>query len=119
VPWQVEGTDQFEEWFGALAAEEQQRVAFVIELLEERGPLLSRPFADTIRGSRFSNLKELRTQAEGDPLRVLFAFDPRRVAILLVGGDKTGDNRFYERLVPLADALYEEHLEHLRTEHDD
>jgi hypothetical protein len=66
-------------------------------------------------------MKELRTQAAGDPLRILFAFDPRRVAILLIGGDKTGDDRFYERLVPRADDLYDAHLVHLEesVDHED
>ena len=59
---------------------------------------------------------ELRTQAGGNPLRVFYAFAPRRAAILLIGGDKTGDDRFYERYVPVADDLYDEHLEELRRE---
>jgi hypothetical protein len=61
-------------------------------------------------------MKELRTQHRGRPLRTLFAFDPRRYAILLIGGDKTGDARFYDRMIPLADRLYDEHLETLRNE---
>ena len=66
--------------------------------------------------SRHSNMKELRTQCEGRPLRTLFAFDHRRRAILLVGGDKSGDGRFYERMIALADDLYDAHLETLRKE---
>ncbi len=61
-------------------------------------------------------MKELRTQHRGEPYRTLFAFDPRRSAILLIGGNKTGDKRFYDRLVPIADALYEDHLNQLRDE---
>ena len=61
-------------------------------------------------------MKELRTQHQGRPIRTLFAFDPRRCAILLIGGDKTGDDRFYERIIALADRLYDEHLETLRKE---
>lgn len=61
-------------------------------------------------------MKELRTQHQGRPLRTLFAFDPRRAAILLIGGDKTGDKRFYERLIPIADRLFDEYLEELRKE---
>jgi hypothetical protein len=61
-------------------------------------------------------MKELRTQHQGRPLRTFFAFDPRRCAILLIGGDKSGDKRFYERMIPLADRLYDEHLEALRKE---
>ena len=85
-------------------------------LLERLGPHLQRPHADTIKGSKHPNLKELRTQHRGRPLRTLYAFDPRRMAILLIGGDKTGDARFYDRMVPLADRLYHEHLKALKKE---
>ncbi len=61
-------------------------------------------------------MRELRVQSRGNPLRVFYAFDPRRTAILLIGGDKTGNNRFYEQYVPLADAVYDIHLEELRAE---
>jgi len=71
---------------------------------------------DTINGSRHTNMKELRTQHRGRPYRTFFAFDPRRAAILLIGGDKTGDKRFYDRLIPIADDLYDEYLEELKKE---
>ena len=80
--------------------------------------MLGRPYADTVNGSRHPNMKELRTQHRGHPLRTLFAFDPRRCAILLIGGDKTGDAQFYERMIPLADRLYDEHLASLGREGD-
>jgi hypothetical protein len=69
-----------------------------------------------VRGSRHGNLRELRVQHAGRPYRVLYAFDPRRMAILLIGGDKTGEDRWYERHVPIADRLYDEHLAELRKE---
>ncbi|WP_430755083.1 type II toxin-antitoxin system RelE/ParE family toxin [Magnetovirga frankeli] len=75
-------------------------------LLAERGPLLARPHADHVKGSRHANMKELRTQIHGSPYRTLFAFDPRRTAILLIGRDKTGDNLWYDRMIPVADRLY-------------
>ena len=87
-----------------------------MRLLEQLGPHLSRPYADTVKGSRHSNMKELRIQCQGRPLRVFFAFDPRRCAILLIGGDKTGDSRFYERMIPVAERLYDEYLDQLRKE---
>ena len=65
---------------------------------------------------RHANMKELRSQHLGRPLRTLFAFDQRRCAILLICGDKTGDDRFYDRMIPVADLLYDEHLEQLRKE---
>jgi hypothetical protein len=80
------------------------------------GPLLSRPFADTISGSRHANMKELRVQHQGRPYRILFAFDPRRCALLLLGGDKTGNDRWYEEFVPVADSLFDEHLRKLSRE---
>jgi hypothetical protein len=114
--WEVEFTDEFEKWWETLVAAEQEAIAASVEVLRQLGPHLSRPYADTVYGSRHSNLKELRTQYQGHPLRTLFAFDPRRCAILLIGGDKTGDDRFYERMIPIADRLYDEHLEQLRKE---
>lgn len=114
--WDVEFTDEFEHWWNELDEDEQESLTASVMLLQQLGPHLSRPHADTIKGSRHANMKELRTQHQGRPLRTLFAFDPRRSAILLIGGDKTGDERFYTRLVPLADRLYDEHLEQLKRE---
>ena len=85
-------------------------------MLEQLGPGLGRPKVDTLKGSTCSNMKELRTQHAGDPYRTLFAFDPRRCAILLIGGCKAGDKRFYERLIPEADRLYQEHLAQIKRE---
>lgn len=114
--WEVEYTDEFGAWWDQLDADEQQSIAASVELLRQLGPNLPRPHADTLNGSRHGNMKELRTQHQGRRLRTVFAFDPRRCAILLIGGDKTGDDRFYERMIPLADDLYDEHLETLRKE---
>jgi len=114
--WEVEFTDEFERWWNSLDTAEQESLAASVELLRQLGPHLSRPHADVLKGSKHSNMKELRTQHQGRPLRTLFAFDPRRCAILLIGGDKTGDDRFYERMIPLADRRYDEHLEQLRKE---
>jgi hypothetical protein len=111
--WEVEYTDRFDEWWQTLAEDEQESLRATIKLLRQLGPLLSRPHADTVKRSRHSNMKELRTQCKGRPIRTFFAFDPRRCAILLIGGDKTGDDRFYERMIPLADRLYDEHLKEL------
>jgi len=69
-----------------------------------------------VNGSKHSHLRELRIQSGGKPLRIFYAFDPRRTAILLIGGDKTGDNRFYEKYVPIADRLYDEYLKELQQE---
>jgi hypothetical protein len=114
--WEVEFTNEFEAWWNSLDAGEQESIASGVELLRILGPNLPRPHADTLKGSKHSNMKELRTQHQGLAIRTMFAFDPRRSAILLIGGDKTGDNRFYQRMIPLADRLYDEHLETLRRE---
>lgn len=114
--WEVEFTDEFEVWWNTLDADEQESLVVSVELLRQMGPQLTRPHADSVTGSKHSNMKELRTQHQGRPLRTLFAFDPRRCAILLFGGDKTGDKRFYQRMIPIADRLYDEHLEQLRKE---
>ena len=114
--WEVEYTDEFEEWWNALTEEEQISIAASVQLLEERGPKLPFPHSSGVNGSRHSHMRELRTQHDGRPYRTLYAFDPRRTAILLIGGDKTGDNRWYERTIPVADRLYDEHLEELKRE---
>lgn len=91
-------------------------MAAITEMLEERGPMLPFPRSSQIKSSRQPHMRELRVQSGGRPLRVFYAFDPRRSAILLIGGDKTGDDRFYETLVPVADDLYDVHLTELRKE---
>ena len=84
-------------------------------LLQEIGPHLSRPYADTVNGSKFTNMKELRIQSKGDPLRAFFAFDPTRTGVLLCAGNKVGDEkRFYKRMIPIADNEYETHLKNMR-----
>ena len=114
--WSIEVTDEFVAWWNTLAEGEQISISASIALLETHGPSLGRPHADTLQGSNYANLKELRTQHAGRPFRTLFAFDPRRTAILLIGGDKTGDDRFYDRMIPLAEALYETYLQEIRKE---
>jgi hypothetical protein len=116
--WQVEYTDEFDGWYQTLGEEEQDAVIARVELLQSSGPGLGRPVVGSVHQSRHSNMKELRSDRA---LRVLFAFDPRRAAILLVGGDKSPDdpstpawNAWYEHFVPIADKLYDVHLGELR-----
>ena len=94
VPFEVEFTDEFGEWWDSLSVDEQSSIRESVNFLAEVGPKLGRPAVDTLKGSRFPNMKELRVQHEGRPYRVFFSFDPRRTAMLLIGGDKTGKNRF-------------------------
>src|SRR6202162_854011 len=116
MPWEVEYSDEFELWGNDLNDEEQETIAAHVELLEERGPQLPFPYTSGIQTSKHGNMRELRIQHQGRPYRVLYAFDPRRVGILLLGGDKTGNERWYAEYVPRADRLYEAHLEALRRE---
>lgn len=93
-------------------------MAATVGLLEAEGPSLPFPYNSGVEGSRYGHMRELRIQHAGRPYRVLYAFDPRRCAILLVGGDKTGNDRWYEQFIPVADRLYDEHLDALRREGD-
>jgi hypothetical protein len=115
VAWEIEYTDEFELWWDELVKDDQERVQAAVEILEQTGPALGRPMVDTLKGSRLPNLKELRPR--GGHLRVLFAFDPRRVALLLLGGDKSGRwSDWYAEAIPAAEARYGEHLAQLREE---
>jgi hypothetical protein len=112
VVWSVEVTDQFERWWDTLSVPEQQAIDAAVGLLEQRGPNLGRPLVDGVKGSRHQNMKELRAGT----IRVLFAFDPKRTAILLIGGDRRGRWReFYAQMIPLADELFDEHLAEIES----
>ena len=116
MPWEVEYTDEISQWWEELSKDQQNAVVAIVELLEERGPSLPYPYTSDIKGSRHGVMRELPVQSGGRPIRVFYAFDPRRTSILLIGGDKTGNDRFYEEYVPVADDLYDEYLEELRKE---
>ena len=116
MEWEVEYTDEFGDWWATLSEAEQEDIAAVVELLEHKGPQLPFPHSSGISNSKHSHMRELRIQHAGRPYRTLYAFDPRRMAILLLGGDKTGNNRWYDENIPLADKLYDEHIEILKKE---
>ena len=116
MAWEVEYTDQFGQWWQNLSEGQQDAIAARVDLLIEYGPSLPFPYSSDIRTSRHGIMRELRAQSGGRPLRIFYAFDPRRTSILLIGGDKTGNDRFYEDYVPLADFLYDEHLSELRKD---
>jgi hypothetical protein len=119
VVWEVEFTDEFGEWWSGLILAEQESIRVKVELLAELGSSLMRPHADTIHGSRVQNIRELRIQHEGRPYRVLYVFDPRRTGVLLIGGDKTGNPRWYEEVVPKAERIYGQHLREIGAEEPD
>lgn len=115
MAWEIEYTEQFFAWWETLSEREQRSIDFAADHLQSEGPGLGRPLVATVAGSRHANMKELRPR--GGNIRVLFAFDPRRAAILLIGGDKTREwNSWYARMIPLADDLYDEHLETSKQE---
>lgn len=114
MKWNVEYTDQFEEWFVGLSEKEQDSVDKVIIMLEQLGPTLPFPYSSGINNSKYKHMRELRIQHKGKPYRVLYAFDPRRTAILLLGGNKTGSDKWYDTFIPKADKIYEEHLKTLK-----
>lgn len=103
MAWEVEYTDEFEAWWDGLDENEQESVTAFVMLLERMGPHLPFPHSSGVGGSRHGHMRELRIQHRGRPYRVLYAFDPRRAALLLLGGEKTGNDRWYEEAVPKAD----------------
>jgi len=115
MAWNIEATDEFAEWFSGLTSAEQISVVGKVTVLEELGPALGRPHVDTVKGSKYPNMKELRAQHAGKPYRVLFAFDPRQTAILLIGGRK-GKANWYEKGIALADRVYASYLKELKRE---
>ncbi|MDO8444852.1 MAG: type II toxin-antitoxin system RelE/ParE family toxin [Deltaproteobacteria bacterium] len=114
MAWDIEYADEFEKWWEGLTEEEQIDIDAVIGLLEIKGPLLGFPYSSGIQRSKHGHMRELRIQHKGEPYRILYAFDPRRAAILLVGGCKGGDDRWYDKHIPIADKLYDVHLQTLK-----
>ena len=116
--WVVEYTDEFEAWWETLSVAEQDAVDYSVGLLENEGPSLRFPHSTNVIQSKHGAMRELRSQCEGRPLRTFYAFDPRRTAILLIGGDKTGDDKFYDVMVPRADKIYDVYLKEIQEEKD-
>ena len=114
--WTVEIGDEFEPEFDELQEDVQTEILALTRLLQQFGPQLGRPRVDTLNQSRHANMKELRFSAADGEWRVAFAFDPKRKAILLVAGDKSGSSvrRFYRRLLAMADARFDAHLARLK-----
>lgn len=118
MQWTVIFHEEFEPEFDELPAEVQDELYAEASFVEKFGPETGRPHVDTLKGSDYANLKELRFEADDGEWRVAFAFDPKRRAVLLVVGDKTGvsEKKFYKRLIAKADARYKRHLEKLKAE---
>lgn len=118
MPWFLVYLDEFSTWLDGQEEDLQDEALSHLEMLKDRGPLLSRPYADTLKGSKIANLKELRFSYKGAPIRILFAFDPRKQGVIILGGDKTGDKRWYEKNIPIAEKLYKAHLEKQSTQRE-
>jgi hypothetical protein len=118
MSWTVDFYNDFVPEFKALPIDVQDELLASVELLEKLGPELKRPQADTLNGSKYANMKELRFKAVGGVWRFAYAFDPQRQGIVLVGGDKSGssERRFYKQLIQKADKRFETHLETLKKE---
>ncbi len=115
MTWNIEVTDQFRDWYDNLDVVDSDAVTEAVNLLERQGPTLKRPLVGEVQSSQHKNMKELRVMVK--EIRILFAFDPRRTGLLLIGGDKTGDwDRWYEGAIPVADALYDAHLREIAPE---
>jgi hypothetical protein len=115
VTWDIELTEHAENWYMGLSPADADQISAALDKLEEDGPNLGRPFVDSIKTSRHHNMKELRSV--GGFLRMLFAFDPRRTAVVLLGGDKRHDwNGWYDRNIPIADEIYDNHLKMVEEE---
>ena len=113
MAWDVEVSDEFAEWYRALEEDESVSVDSAVDMLVEYGPGLGRPYADTLKGSHYPNMKELRVQHRGRPYRILYAFDPRRSAYLILGGDKSGNRNWYAEALRRAEAIYARHLKEI------
>jgi hypothetical protein len=119
MPYELILLEEFVVWLEELDEKPRLRILSHLELLVERGPLLGRPYADTLKGSKISNLKELRVQYRGEPIRILFAFDQKQQAVIILGGCKRADKRWYEVNVPIAEELFARHVEKQRKPVED
>jgi hypothetical protein len=114
--WEVITTELFVKWFKQQSPALKEDILAILKILTEEGPQLGRPFADTIKSSIHPNMKELRIQHQGNPVRAFYAFDPKRKGIILCAGDKTGLNEklFYKHMIKIADNAFSIHLNSLK-----
>jgi hypothetical protein len=117
--WKVYRTDEFKEWFDNLNVEAKEPILKDILILSNYGPSLSRPYVDTLKGSKLKNLKELRTKFKNNYFRIIFAFDPERDIILLVGGNKSNDKNFYSKIISKAEKLFLKHIDDIQRIKDE
>lgn len=116
MPWIIKYLQNFTDWLEEQEEDLQDESLAQLERLKEYGPSLGRPYVDTLYDSKLPNLKELRFFYKGDPIRILFVFDPKRQGVILLGGNKSGNNRFYKTNIPKAEKLYSEYLKNQEIE---
>jgi Uncharacterized protein conserved in bacteria len=116
--WHIERTDEIVNWIKNIDDDAKEAILKGLLILREIGPSLGRPYVDSVQKSRHPNMKELRVQSKQRVFRIFFVFDPKREIILLIGGDKRGDKNFYQKMIPIADRLYDRHLEKLKEQHE-
>ena len=116
--WNIERTNEIAAWIVQLDDDAKEAIYKNLLILKELGPSLGRPYVDTIENSKHKNMKELRVQNKKRIFRIFFAFDPDRNALPLIGGDKRGDKRFYQRMIPIADEIYDRYLKEKRRENE-
>ncbi len=116
--WALVYLKEFEDWLDRQSEDLQDEALAHLELLKEIGPVLSRPHADTLKGSKIRNLKELRFTYAGAPIRILYVFDPNQHGVIILAGDKSGDKRWYEVNISKAEKLYGQHLQKLFAERE-
>ncbi len=117
MEWTILISEEYEIWFTKLPQKHKLAISTDLKVLRNMGPMLGRPYVDQIKGSKYKNLKELRTQISGHVYRSLFAFDPERQAVILSGGDKKGKNqdKFYKRLIVQAELVFDIHLKNFQN----
>jgi hypothetical protein len=113
--WDIKRTDELIEWIKELDDEAKEAIYHHLLILQEFGPSLGRPYVDTVHGSKFKNMKELRVQNKKRIFRILFIFDPFRNAFLLIGGDKRNNKKFYIEMISIADSLYANYLKSIEV----
>jgi hypothetical protein len=119
MPYTLYLLDDFVIWLDEQEEERHLKIMGHLDLLEERGPLLGRPYVDTLKGSKITNLKELRVQHKTEPIRILFAFDPKQQAVIILGGSKQADKRWYDTNIPIAEKRFFDYIEKQRKADDE
>lgn len=114
MPYVVVYLNEFAIWLSDQDEDRRLRIIAHLDLLQQRGPLLSRPYAETLKGSRIAKLKELRVQHKSEPIRILFAFDSKQQAVVILGGSKQASKRWYDTYIPIAEKIYQDYLEEQR-----